>query len=116
MRALEFDSSEVAELAEHVLAEPLQPDEVDALFRSSAGQPALLTLLLRHLILGDCGVADALVRAPRDVMTQLERIVTADTRSDVLDVLGVAAVLGSGEVSELVAVSHTSPRIRVFGC
>lgn len=105
--ALEFSPDEVSELAANVMARTMQGSDIDMLVRLSAGQPALLTLLLRHLILND-GSIGALECVPGDVMAHLERLITVSTSCEVLDVLGVAAVLGSGDVSELVALSKTS--------
>lgn len=106
--SLEFDAQQVAELAEHVLGRALEPQDAEALCRSSTGQPALLILLLRHLALSDDCVEDALSHAPIDVSAHLERNITAEMGSDVLAVLGVASILGSGTVSQLVAASGTS--------
>lgn len=105
---LEFDAFQVAEIAETVLDRVLEPEEAVALCQSSSGQPALLVMLLRHLALFDGSIKDALARAPVDIAAHLERSITASMKTEILTVLGVASILGSGTVSQLVRLSGAS--------
>ncbi|KAF0208987.1 MAG: SARP family transcriptional [Actinobacteria bacterium] len=105
---LEFSLAEVEELANHVLGKTLEQSDAEALCHSSTGQPALLLLLLRHVAASGGRVDAALKHAPTDVSVYLERSTPAETGSDVLAVLGVAAILGSGTVGQLIELSRTS--------
>jgi len=106
--ALEFETTQVATLAEHVLGRRLELTDTDALCQSSTGQPALLVMLLRHIAVSQGSVEDALLRAPTDVTAHLERNILPDTDAAVLTVLGVASILGSGTLSQLVDLADTT--------
>ncbi len=108
-RELEFAAEQTTALASHFLQREVDAGEVEALFVTCAGQPALLVLLLRHVMCHGGPIQDALKDAPLDVGDYLRRCFIAPLGEAVLCVLGAAALLGYGSLSDLGRVCEVTP-------
>ncbi|MDP3629802.1 MAG: hypothetical protein Q8S43_02455 [Actinomycetota bacterium] len=105
---LRFTLGQVAALAQHVLQRQLEDEDLQTLALASGRQPALLLLLLRHISVSNVSIEDAIRQSPGDVVGNLEESIELEGRTGVLDALGVAALLGSGSVKQLVMLSGTN--------